>query len=188
MDKKAMLSGIIAVLAVLTGSAAALATVKHEGVALKSGENPHLLLSGSFSATGEVGSLNCPSGVTATIELTGGTNVAHPKSIEITELGKCDVGGLLGMLCGTNSLTNDIFTFNVMTWSDFWKEWFWDPIVIDLFFSSCPMLALEGELQVAPDKAAAISEVALSGVMNSELGEFAIGGKLKVTPAGTYGY
>lgn len=56
-------------------------------------------------------------------------------------------------------------------------------------FSNCvfPTVTIQGDVTATPDNASSISSVALSGTLNSELGEVGVEGSLGASPAGTYG-
>jgi hypothetical protein len=100
-----LLAAAALALVAVAAPAAASANWTDNHVALKAGENPHVLFEGSAKFTGGIGSVNCKTGVTATLQLTGGTTDAHAKSFTVDEPNKCEVGGLIGVICGVNSLS-----------------------------------------------------------------------------------
>jgi hypothetical protein len=105
MLRRTILLATALALVAVAAPAAASANWTDNHVAIPSGTNPHILFEGSAKFSGGIGSINCTSGVTATVQLTGGTTDAHTKSFTVHNPGNCEVGGLLGVLCGPNSLT-----------------------------------------------------------------------------------
>jgi hypothetical protein len=189
MFKKMMLLAVAAMAVVAVAApAAASANWKDAGVDVTG--NPHVNFSGPASFNGALGSVSCQE-ATATVQLTGGTNDAHIKTFTVDNPGNCVVGGFLGALCGTRSLTTaDLTQEGTATISGGTIEL--TNISLENQFGSCATILLtdeeEGSLTATPNNKKAISSVSLSGSLEDNTGgSEVVSGTLAVSPAGTYG-
>lgn len=102
----------------------------------------------------------------------------------------CEVGGLIGSLCGTGSLTKMSLAKNASVQATPEAN-FVDATEIELTntFGSCLTLTLTGSLAVVPDKPAAISTIFLFGELSAgEFGNVSVSGTLGAEPEGVYGF
>jgi Cu/Zn superoxide dismutase len=196
-----LLAAAALALVAVAAPAAASANWTDKHVALKAGENPHVLFEGSAKFTGGIGSVNCKTGVTATLQLTGGTTDAHAKSFTVHEPKSCEVGGLIGTLCGPKSLTavslekDATVAVNVLG-----KDLSITKIALTNTFGTCLQITLENTvvtgnevpITAKVDKGTnqTISEVSLTGDLFETIFEesVVVEATLKATPEGRYGF
>jgi hypothetical protein len=106
MLRRTILLATALALVAIVSPAAAPANWTNNGLVIPSGINPDVLFEGSAEFSGGIGSVTCNKGVTATLQLTGGTTDGHVKVFAVDDPAtNCAVGGLLNILCGPKSLT-----------------------------------------------------------------------------------
>jgi len=174
MLKRLTTIGVVASALVAVGSGIATAEWYDKGVALHSGENPTIELTGTWAFTSSGGGLHCNTS-TAKIQFTGGTTDGHVLTTGFEEPTKCEISGGTSILCGGTT------TFKGATLTG-------TPTIVNIGGSDVQISGISTHLEcnngfkitlssiaglpltLTPNNTTCISSWALSGQLNSTLG------------------
>jgi len=192
MLKKMMLLAVAAAAVLAVAAPAASANWTHSGAELKT--NANVTFSGETSFAGELGTVTCKQS-TAAATLTASSSHGTVQSFTVdSPTTNCEVGGVVGALCGTTSLESaHLEAGNVPTLTASSTNIVIDNVkLINVFGSEgspCLELDLVGNVTATPNNPASISSVSLSGTLEDTTleAQVAVSGSLAANPAGTYG-
>jgi hypothetical protein len=189
LKKITLLAMAIAAIAAFATPSVASADWTHEHAPLGPGQNPHVLLEGTWEFNSEtLGGISCHE-TTMTMQLTGGTTTGHVKNFTAHNLAtQCTVSGFLAAICGENSLTSIGITgeFNVTITGASTLDV--EGIVLHTTFGECLSITLSGDLSAEVDNGQTISNATLEGTLDTGgFGEIEMDADFGVTPDGTYG-
>jgi len=192
MLKKMMLLAVAAAAVLAVAAPAASANWTHSGAELKT--NANVTFSGETSFAGELGTVTCKQ-LTGAATLTGSSSHGTLQSFSVdSPTTNCEVGGVLGALCGTTSLESvHLEAGNVPTLTATTTNIKIDNVKWIYLFGSepnpCLELNLRGDLTATPNNPESISSVAFSGTLEDTTleAQVALSGSLAASPAGTYG-
>jgi hypothetical protein len=188
LKKMTMLAMASAAIAAFAVPATASANWTHDHIDIPSGQDPHILLEGTWGFEAEVGDVTCHE-TTFTLQLTGGTTDSHLKSMAFhNPTTKCTATGLLATICGENSFTGGELTGEPTGTITGAKAIDIEGIVLHTNFGECLSLTLSGDLTAEVDKGESMGNLSLEGTLDTGgFGEVEVDGNLTITPEGTYG-
>jgi len=194
MAKKTLVLAVIAAALVAVGVQTASAEWFDEGKALKKEENPIFKLEGDLRLKGKTGTVECPKGVFAFLELTGGTTDGHLSGLNVNIPEECEVeGGLVLLTGGTTTLSSMQLTAGATAVNDEGIRIVVSGVSLHYKFKNgfaATFTSIAGSPLVGvPDAAKKIGKVFVTGKLNSNIGEMSASGVLTVLagPNGTYG-
>lgn len=190
LRKIAFLAMAIAATSALAAPALASATTTEwtkNGATLTTNDVVHFEGTAKFESE-TLGAVHCPAGATATVTLGAGTHNATVTQFTHATPASCHVGGFLGSVCGTNSLTKVNLLKNANATGTLNGQVHVTGIQLLNEFGTCLSLVLTGGVTATFDSTTAATEAALSGKLDTGgFGEVNVSGSLGITQSGVYG-
>jgi len=173
MFKRLTTIGVFASALIVIGSGVATAEWYDEGVALRSGENPTLELTGTWAFTSSGGTLHCNTS-TMKLQFTGGTTDGHVLATGFEEPAKCEINGGTRLLCGgTTAFKASTLTGTPTLINDGGSDLLMSGVSTHLECNNGFAVTLSSiagsPLTLPPNNTTCISSLAVSGQLNSTL-------------------